>query len=103
MGSDGITTKADLEKWQNIFANNTEISYEEAMLMNEIELEEIDHAENNILFVKLGNEEFQPTLQELENFRKVFDEAKDDPDFKIFTHSLVSVESIPVGKVIAID
>lgn len=41
--------------------------------------------------------------EDLEAWRNVFEEAANDPDFKIFTHPNVEIEVIPVGKIVAVE
>ncbi len=101
---DAGPTMADLEKWRSIFAEKR-MTVEEAQATGEVAIEHFVHPddENYITFVKIGNEDYQPTFEDLEAWRKCLEEAKDDPDFKIFTHPGVEIFSVAVGKVIAVD
>ncbi len=49
---------------------------------------------NELTIVKVGGNGYTPTEADLENWRRIFEEAKHDPDFKIFTHDQVSVTSL---------
>jgi hypothetical protein len=48
---------------------------------------------NELLIVKVGH---NPSVQELENWRDIFEASRNDPDFKIFTHDAVSVVQLSV-------
>ena len=50
-----------------------------------------------ITIVKVGGENYQQTLADLEEWRKVFEQAVGDEDFKIFTHAQVHIEQIKVN------
>ena len=39
-----------------------------------------------------------PPQKDWESFRDIFEEAQNDKDFKIFTHSEVSIERMKIGK-----
>jgi co-chaperonin GroES (HSP10) len=49
---------------------------------------------NELTIVKVGGNGYTPTEADLENWRRIFEEAKSDPDFKIFTHDQVSVTNL---------
>ena len=50
---------------------------------------------NPIILIKLNSPNGeQPTPADLEKWRDYFMEAKNDPDFKIFTHEAVTIETI---------
>jgi hypothetical protein len=51
----------------------------------------------DLLIVKVGDCNYKPTAQDLEKWREVFEQAKGDPDFKIFTHPDVSVTQLEIG------
>lgn len=51
---------------------------------------------NEITLVKVGDSSYTPTPQDLEHWKQIFEEAQTDPDFKIFTHSAVSVTQLEV-------
>lgn len=48
-----------------------------------------------ITLVRVGNNNYKPTPQDLEEWRDIFDQIKDDPDAMVFTHDAVHVERIP--------
>jgi len=107
MGRDGIVSQKDLEKWRNIFAEKR-MTNEEAVATGEVEIESIptsdpNSGENYLTLVKLGNEDYKPTPQDLQIWREIFEDAKGDPDFKIFTHPEVSIEVIKIGDIIAVE
>lgn len=52
---------------------------------------------NPLTLVKVGTNDYKPTPDDLETWRNVFEEAQYDKDFKIFTHSGVSVERVGYG------
>jgi hypothetical protein len=45
----------------------------------------------------VGGNGYQPTQADLEAWRELFNESKNDPDFKIFTHDAVSVTQLEIG------
>jgi hypothetical protein len=102
--NDGKPTEADLEKWRQIFAANR-MTEEEALATGELEIEHLDieSDEDYITLVKIGDEDYKPSIKDLEAWRNVFEEAKGDPDFKIFTHQVVEIELIKLGKIIAVE
>ena len=53
---------------------------------------------NELLLVKVGDDNYKPTTLELENWRSVFEASKNDPDFKIFSHNAVSVVKFELNK-----
>jgi hypothetical protein len=53
---------------------------------------------NELLLVKVGDDNYKPTALELENWRSVFEASKNDPDFKIFSHNAVSVVKFELNK-----
>jgi hypothetical protein len=99
---DYVTAK-ELEEWREIFANHR-MSEEEAIDTGEVSIEHIDQSDDGdyITFVKIGDDTYKPTPKDLEDWRDIFEDATNDPDFKIFTHPGVEVKSIPVGKIIAV-
>lgn len=56
-----------------------------------------------LTLVRIGTEDYKPTFADLENWRNVFKEAENDPDFKIFTHASVDISVINIGKIIAVE
>lgn len=47
-----------------------------------------------ITVVKIGDETSRPTPADLDAWRQVFEQAQYDKDFKIFTHSGVTIETL---------
>jgi hypothetical protein len=107
-GRDYMPTKEEVEKWRKIFADK---QIEDASKYNiisngEVEVEqlEFDDTEQTITFVKIGGDSYRPTSQDLESWRDVFvKEAKDNKDFKIFSHNDVEITQIKVDEIIAIE
>jgi hypothetical protein len=100
-------TAADLERWRNLFAAK-KMTLEEAVATGEVEVEMIpllDESDEDhyLTVVKIGGEYFKPTVEDLENWREIFKEAKGDPDFKIFTHPAVDVSVINIGDIVTIE
>jgi hypothetical protein len=105
LGKNGKVTQEDLEKWRYLFATG-EMNAEEAAATGEVTVEvlpEKKEDEHYITLVRIGDEDFSPSFEDLEKWREVFEEAQKDPDFKIFTHPAVEIEVIPIGKVIAVE
>lgn len=86
----GPVTEFDLTYWRDKFENNqaTTEEMEKAGLL----IEELEMGEDHLTLVKVGDETYSPSPTDLENWQKIFEDASKDPDFKIFTHSAVSVE-----------
>lgn len=82
-------TSEDLEKLRIKVIN------EESLDNENVDIEVLDLKPTSLTLVKIGNEKYQPSLADLEIWREVFEEAGTDPDFKIFTHSAVTVEQLP--------
>lgn len=51
---------------------------------------------NELTLVKVGDSNYTPTPQDLEYWKEIFEEAQHDKDFKIFTHSAVSVTQLEI-------
>lgn len=98
---DELPSEKDLERWRENFETATKAELEEAGV--DVSTVEINEDENYITFVKVGNEDYKPTLDDLESWRSVFEDAMGDPDFKIFTHHAVTIEAIPIGKIITVE
>src|SRR5690606_9249948 len=56
-----------------------------------------DSLVNPMLLVKIGNQDFRPTSEDLKQWRSVFEEAQNDKQFKIFSHDAVAVETVGMG------
>lgn len=96
----------DLERWRQKFAADARKATEEGITSGQIRVEvlpEKSREERHITLVKVGGEDYLPTLEDLENWRKLFEDATNDPDFKIFTHPSVEIEIIPVGKIVDVE
>jgi hypothetical protein len=52
---------------------------------------------NELTIVKVGGNGYSPTAEDLEQWRAIFEEAQNDPDFKIFTHDAINVTQLEVG------
>ena len=64
-------------------------------LKKEIALGQIaQESEDGLTLVRVGG---NPTAEDLNTWREVFEEASKDKDFKIFTHEAIEVERIPYG------
>lgn len=88
----------DLERWRDKFADyeNNKEEINQAINAGEIVQDEIDLPKESdghyITFVKVGDESRQPSVEDLENWRQIFEDASKDPDFKIFTHETVEIK-----------
>lgn len=104
MTNDSHPTPADLERWQKIFAEQS-MTEEQASATGEVEITHIPAIENEhtITLVKVGDEDYKPTLEDLKVWRDIFEQAAADPDFKIFTHPSVEIDVIKIGKIIEIE
>lgn len=101
----GTISQDDLNRWHEIFRTNS-MPPELAMATGEVEVEEFNVPKpgtNTLTLVKVGSDEYAPSVEDLEQWRLIFETASFDPDFKIFTHKDVSVEVIDIGKVIAVE
>src|SRR5271165_5447393 len=85
--SNQIRENENIDKF-NLLANNTYIKKEI------IEYTQGSEAEKIITLIKIGDEEYSPTVEDLEEWRNVFREAKNDTNFEIFTHYKVQLEQI---------
>lgn len=95
----------DLERWRTIFAEKR-MTLEEAVATGEIEctvLPQKDENENYITVVKIGDDNYNPTPEDLESWREVFEDAAKDPDFMIFTHPAVEIKVISVGDIVSVE
>lgn len=101
----GTISKKDLDRWHEVFRTNA-MTPEDAVKTGEVEVEYVPTAKpgkHYITLVRVGNDEYQPTFEELEQWRDIFEEAAKDPDFKIFTHKDVFVETIDIGVLISVE
>ena len=107
LGHDAPVTQKDLQRWHKIFAEHR-MSLQEAVATGEIFAEMIpvrqpDSEENYITFVRICDDDHRPTMEDLEGWRQVFEEAKGDPDFKIFTYPFVDISVIKLGDIVAVE
>jgi hypothetical protein len=107
LGHGDHVTKEDLRKWHKMFAEHR-TSLKEAVATGEVFAEMIpvrqsDSDENYLTLVRIGEEDHHPTMEELEQWRQVFEEAKNDPDFKIFTHPYVDISVMKIGAIVAVE
>lgn len=101
----GTITPEDLDKWHFMFRNNL-IDIKLANESGEVEVQELPApkpGQHFITLVRVGSDEYAPSLEDLEAWRKVFEDAAKDPDFKIFTHKDVSIEVIDMHDIIAVE
>jgi len=102
---DGTISPEDLNRWHEIFRNNL-MTPEDAVKTGEVEVQNLPVAKSNdhyLTLVRVGSDEYKPTVDELNQWRDIFSQAAKDPDFKIFTHKDVHVETIELGKVLAVE
>ena len=61
--------------------------------------------DNYLTIVKIGvgDDNYRPTVADLEQWRNVFEEASKDPNFIIFAHPGIEVEVIKIGDVVAVE
>lgn len=101
-----IPTPEDLEKWRDIFDKakddpDFKIIYSKALSSKDLSIEEIDLTEdpNYITLVKVNiDNEWGINKEDLQAWKEIFQDARKDTNFVIFTHSNVSVERVEVGK-----
>ncbi len=71
--------------------------YKDIMLydkLRESKFAQADGMINPLTLVKLGGNDYRPSQADLESFRHILEEAQYDKDFKLVTHSDVTVERI---------
>lgn len=90
----GNPTSNDLEFWRDKFQAGA-VNNEELQRLG-IVIEEIDFDKDCITMIKIGDDKHLPTTQDLENWQEIFKEAEGNPDFKIFTHSAITIEKIKI-------
>lgn len=101
---DGVITQEELDKWKFLFA--TGITPEQAEKSGEVKVEYVPASKpgkHYITLVRVGSDNYAPTTEELEQWRCIFEDASKDPNFKIFAHEYVTIETIEVGKIIAVS
>ena len=95
--SEYIPSQIDLERWRTLLNDrNIKVSHINIMSDGDVEAQDLDIAPKvgSVLVVRVGP---SPTQDELQRWREVFLEAKNDSEFKIFTHSGVTFERIDIG------
>ena len=88
--------------WENVFRTH---SLEDAIHLareNYNQVDQVDWEEGTentpyLTVVKIGDESYHPTTQDLEVWRATFEDAKGDPNFTVFTHESVSVQRLPIS------
>jgi hypothetical protein len=100
----GTITLQDVERWRDIFNNHPE-KVEKLAENGEITIEYISVPEDDryITLVKIGNDDYKPSVDDLKAWQEIFQEAKNDPDFKIFTHPNVQIDVIKLGEIIDVE
>jgi hypothetical protein len=68
--------------------------------MYESKYVQADAMVNPLTLVKIGDNEFRPGPQDLEQWRTVFEAGENDKNFKVFTHNAVTVERVGWGQAI---
>jgi hypothetical protein len=102
---DAGPTVDDIKRWREIFALN-QMTPQQAEETGEVQVETLSEKQEGqcyMTLVKIGGEDFRPTFDDLESWKQVFEEAKNDPDFKIFTHPAVDIRVINIGKIVAVE
>ena len=92
----GTISQADLDHWHEVFRTHS-MSHEDAMATGEVKVEKVavpKPGEHFLTLVRVGSDEYQPSIQELEEWRQIFERASLDPNFTIFTHKDVNVDPI---------
>jgi len=90
----------DLETWKNIF-NKAKDDPDFLLKLKpnkDICLEELEFDENDgcITLVKLGNKDYIPTIEDIECYRKLFQECSKDHNCIIFTRCPVEVKRFKI-------
>lgn len=104
LASDDPITQEDVEKWRKIFAEKS-YEWKDAVNSGDVSFEQVTVPDDNqyITLVKIGDETHHPSVEDLEAWREIFRQAKDDPDFAIFTHQSIDISVINIGKIVAIE
>ncbi len=98
-------TQEDLERWTKIFTEN-QMTVEEAVATGEVEVQTLPEkvpGEHYITLVKVGDETYKPSMEDLTYWRDMFKEGMGDPDFKVFTHPSVEIDLINIGEIVAVE
>lgn len=86
----------DLKYWNKRFSED-EPSQKEldhaGIIIEEIDMSAEQDA-SYLTMVKVGSQSYHPSPADLEEWRQVFENAKGNPDFKIFTHDAVEIQRV---------
>lgn len=101
---DGPPSPQDVERWKKIF-DEARSPEEVAQYNSHVTVQSviITNDEDYVTFIRIGDENYAPTISELDEWRNMFKEGMDDPDFMVFTHTSVNIETIPVSKIISVE
>lgn len=103
LGGTEKITQENIAKWRKIFDEKL-MTAAEANATGEVEVSYIPQSDDQtITFVKIGSEDYRPTLEDLERWRTVFNEAYQDPNFTIFSHDKIEVEVVRLGDIVAVE
>lgn len=85
----------ELEKWRDKFESGDVCDEEIQERGIEIKtFDDLSEKDKILTLIKVGGNEYKPTVLELEVWRELLEDAQKYPDFKIFTHCDVSIERI---------
>lgn len=101
----GTISPKDLDRWHFMFKNNL-ADIKLANQTGEVEVQEIPvpkRGQHFITLVRIGSDEYTPTVEDLKEWKQVFEDAAKYPDFKIFTHKDVDIQVIDINDVIAVE
>ena len=106
-GEEIWVTPADIERWKKKFKEN-QMTPQQAYETGEVDFVTFDtpdpgEEDNYLTIVKVGDDNYRPTVADLEQWRNAFEEASKDPNFIIFAHPGVEVEVIKIGDVVAVE
>ncbi len=94
--------KQDVEKYKKLFLDK-EKSLQESIEKEEVFLEHIPKIEKSITLVRVGNDNYQPTPEEIETFREAFKEAMESDNGFVVVPKYVEVDVIDVDSVLEIE
>jgi hypothetical protein len=92
MGDKSATTKEDFKP-----LNQARIKLDKRFVEIVKEIDVDDLFPNDLLIVKVGDDNYPPTKKDLEAWRTLFEVAAKDKDFKIFTHNKVSIQRYEIS------
>lgn len=78
--SEDPITQQDIERWRKIFEEHA-ITEEEMVQSGEVDIQHLDFSEDEpaITFIKVGNDDYHPSPEDLEAWRDIFEEAGERP------------------------